>query len=92
LETHAERAYRSVVMPDVSTAHQILKKIRKGALGSTFSSRDVWRPGWAGLTDSKVVRGGLDALVSYDWLAKEVLPSTGGKKKTIYIVNPRGME
>jgi putative DNA primase/helicase len=47
LETHARRAYGSVSMPEVATAKAILARIRKGDLKREFSSREVWRPGWA---------------------------------------------
>jgi len=91
LETHANRAYKSVTMPNVATAKAILKRIRKSDLKESFSSRDVWRPGWAGLSDSQQVSEGLQLLVDYDWLANETLP-TKGRPKTVYMVNPKGVK
>lgn len=89
LETHARRAYGSVSMPEVATAKAILSRIRKGDLKREFSSRDVWRPGWAMLSDSDQVADALRLLVEYDWLTT-TRTDTGGRPATIYTVNPRG--
>ena len=89
LETHARRAYGSVSMPEVATAKAILSRIRKGDLKREFCSRDVWRPGWAMLSDSEQVADALRLLVDYDWLTT-TRNDTGGRPATIYTVNPRG--
>jgi putative DNA primase/helicase len=90
LETHARRAYGSVSMPEVATAKAILSRIRKGDLKREFSSREVWRPGWAMLTDSEQVADALRLLVDFDWLTTTTRTDTGGRPATIYTVNPRG--
>lgn len=90
LETHARRAYASVSMPEVATAKAILSRIRKGDLKREFSSREVWRPGWAMLSDSNQVADALRLLVDYDWLTTTTRTDTGGRPATIYTVNPRG--
>jgi len=92
LETHARRAYGSVSMPEVATAKAILSRIRKGDLKREFSSRDVWRPGWAMLSDRDQVADGLRLLVDYDWLTTTTRTDTGGRPATIYTVNPRGFQ
>lgn len=90
LETHARRAYGSVSMPEVVTAKAILHRIRKGDLKREFSSREVWRPGWAMLSDREQVADALRLLVDYDWLTTTTNTDTGGRPATTYIVNPRG--
>lgn len=90
LETHARRAYGSVTAPEVATAKAILHRIRKGDLKREFSSKDVWRPGWAMLTDSAQVADGLRLLVDYDWLTMTTRTETGGRPATIYTANPSG--
>jgi putative DNA primase/helicase len=90
LETHARRAYGSVSMPEVATAKAILSRIRKGDLKREFSSREVWRPGWAMLTDSEQVADALRLLVDFDLLTTTTRTDTGGRPATIYTVNPRG--
>jgi len=89
LETHARRAYGSVAAPEVATANAILKRIRKGDLKREFSSRDVWRPGWAMLSDRDQVADALRLLVDFDWLAA-TRTETLGRTATLYSVNPRG--
>ncbi|MDO9225634.1 MAG: DUF3987 domain-containing protein [Pseudomonadota bacterium] len=89
LETHARRAYASVTMPEVGAAKAIIARIRKGDLARTFSSRDVWRPGWAMLSDREQVADALSLLVELDWLAAS-RSDTGGRPGTVYEANPRG--
>lgn len=90
LETHARRAYASVTMPEVGAAKAILARIRKRDLPLTFSSRDVWRPGWAQLSDRAQVADALATLVELDWLVASK-SETGGRPGTVYAVNPRGL-
>jgi hypothetical protein len=90
LETHARRAYASVTMPEVSAAKAILARIRKGDLPRTFASWQVWRPGWAQLTDRVQVAEALGLLVELGWLAA-AKTDTGGRPGTVYVVNPMGL-
>lgn len=86
LETHARRAYGSVTAAEADTAKVILGRIRSGHLGSEFTSREVWRPGWSKLTDRQNVEAGLKMLVEYDWLnASQV--ETGGRPSMVYRVS-----
>lgn len=88
LKTHVKRIYGSVTSSDVAIAKRIVSRIKKGDLKEPFASRDVWRPGWSGLTDSKVVAGGLQMLVDCEWLFIET-KETSGRPATIYTVNPK---
>jgi len=90
LETHAFRAYASVTMPEVGAAKAIIARIRKGDLPRAFSSRDVWRPGWAMLSDREQVADALGLLVELDWLAVSKR-ETPGRPGTVYEANPRGL-
>ena len=88
LETHALRCYGAAIQPEVATARSILARIKKGDLQAEgFSSRDVWRPNWSGLTDRSHVKQALEYLVSMDWLLAETIP-TQGRDATIYRLNP----
>lgn len=89
LETHACRAYASVTMPEVGAAKAIIARIRKGDLARTFSSRDVWRPGWAMLSNREQVAEALELLVELDWLAASK-SITGGRPGKVFEANPRG--
>jgi putative DNA primase/helicase len=88
LESHAQRAYSSVLSASTDTAKAILEKIRSGALNPGFSSRDIWRPGWSRLRDREAVHAGLNMLVDYDWLTQRKV-ETGGRPQTVYDPNPR---
>jgi hypothetical protein len=88
LETHARRAYASVTTQEVRAAKAIIERLRKGDLARTFSSRDVWRPGWANLSDREQVADALRLLVDMDWLAV-YQAETGGRRATVYEANPK---
>jgi hypothetical protein len=88
LETHAQRAYASVSQPEISVAKAIIRRIKKGDLPPLFSSRDVWRPGWALLSDREQVIKALETLGDYNWVSSEKI-ETGGKPATIYKINPQ---
>jgi putative DNA primase/helicase len=66
----------------LTVAKAILARIRKGDLPATFSSRDVWRPGWALLSDREQVADALRLLVDYGWLREERNNGTGGRPAT----------
>jgi len=89
LESHAARAYASVSAPDVAAAKAILARSRKGDLPATFAGWQVWRPGWALLSDRQQVNDALALLVDLGWLAAS-RTDTGGRPATAYTVNPRG--
>jgi putative DNA primase/helicase len=89
LETHARRAYGAVTAPEVAAARAVLYRLRKGDLPVTFSSRDVWRPGWAGLADRETVRAALTLLCEFGWLRASEERDTGGRPATVYAAHPR---
>ena len=86
LETHAFRAYGAISHPEVAAAKAVLTRIRKGDLPASFSSRDVWRPGWTMLSSRTQVSGALQLLVDYGWLREEHI-ETGGRPATVYHLN-----
>jgi hypothetical protein len=89
LETHARRAYGSVTTPEVTAAKAIIYRLRRGDLARSFSSRDVWRPGWANLSREEVADA-LPLLVDLDWLVA-TRTETGGRPATVYEANPKGL-
>ena len=90
LESHANRAYGSVLAAAVTDARMLIEKIRRGALPERFSERDVYRKEWRGLTDLARVRAGLELLVDHDWLGREQV-QTGGRSTHVFTVNPKGL-
>ncbi len=91
LETHARRAYASVASPELTAAKAILEKLRRGELRQRFAARDVYRQGWAHLSDREQVLDALQLLVDLEWLASYE-QDTPGRRATVYEVNPRGIE
>ncbi|MBF6650205.1 YfjI family protein [Methylobacter sp. BlB1] len=91
LETHARRAYASVTTPEIAAAKAIIYRLRKGDLATKFSSRDVWRPGWAMLSDRELVAEALQLLVELDWL-RITKQETLGRTATVYEASPKGFD
>lgn len=90
LESHAKRAYASVVSPEVSAAKAIIAKLRSKELPATFAARDIYRAGWANLSERDQVLDALQLLADLDWVYFD-LKDTGGRKATVYHANPRGL-
>lgn len=90
LESHAVRCYAAGAEAETAAAKAILAHIRKGDLPDGFTARDVHQRGWANLTDRDQVGAGLDLLADLDWLAAET-HKTGGRSRTVYTINPRGL-
>jgi putative DNA primase/helicase len=89
LRSHAERLYSAAVMPETGAAKTLLAKITTGALGASFTPREVAVKHWAGLTTPDAVRKAAEVLADYDWLRRDVI-QTGGRPSERYDVNPRG--
>ena len=89
LESHARRIYGGAVSPEVDAARAILRRIKRGDLPRDgFSSRDVWRPNWSGLSDRDLVTAALDYLVDMGWLNAQ-RQQTAGRPSTVYSLNER---
>lgn len=86
LESHAVKAYSSVTDGAVTSARLILRKL--GELPVEFTARDVYRKGWAGLTDRDRVREALELLEDLHHLLS-FTPNTGGRPSIVYTANPR---
>ena len=99
LETHAMRVYAAGVNPEAEGAALLLKRIRAGALADkdgvmadTFTTRDVYRKGWAGLATPDAVRKAAEYLCEFDWMKREVVASGDtqgrGRSSEQYRLNP----
>jgi putative DNA primase/helicase len=73
---------------DLKAAHAILDKLRRGELPHTFTARDIYRQGWAHLSDRAQVTEALQLLIDHEQLA-EVTLTTPGRAKHVYQVNPK---
>ncbi len=90
LETHALRAYAAGSAAGADAARAILNRFRNCDLADGFSARDIYQREWSNLAQRDQVQAGLALLAEYDWIAAENV-DTGGRPKTVYRVNPRGV-
>lgn len=91
LESHAMRIYGAATMPGMEPAREIVKHIRRGAIKTGATVREIWRHQWARLTTPEEVRAGLEVLEQYDWLTLEKTAprEKGGRPSEIVRLNPR---
>jgi hypothetical protein len=91
LESHARRAYASVISPETRAARELARHIQAGDLPSPFTTRAVYLKGWSGLNTPDRVRGALELLAEAGWtLRAETPPSTaGGRPSEVWIVSPK---
>jgi putative DNA primase/helicase len=87
LESHARRVYGSLANAENAAAKAIVTKIRAGDLTRQFGAREVYRHGWANLSDRDTVRSALELLCDLDWLRRIELDDTGGRFATLYQAN-----
>lgn len=90
LEAHAHRAYAAGQNTAADSALKILSRIKRGQLASGFTARDVKRPQWTGLTDSKIVDDGITMLVDHNWIEPTAI-NTGGRASVQYAIHPNAM-
>ena len=91
LETHARRVYDAVIRGDLCAARALGEHVLAGDLTSPFSLRDVYRPGWSGLSTREAAAAAIGVLVDLDWLRVEEIRSgpAGGRPTASYHVNPK---
>jgi hypothetical protein len=82
-ESHARRLHSSGRRMSVRAARAIVDKARASVLPDPFTSRDVYRNQWAGLSDRAAVADALDLLAAHGWLTEAAI-DTGGRPTAIY--------
>jgi hypothetical protein len=87
MESHARRIYASLGQAHVEGARSLLRRLRRGELPSTFTLREVYRNGWARLTDREAAQAAVDLLETRGWLRAEQTP-TGGRPSLVYHTHP----
>ena len=88
LESHARRIYASALSPDVSSAHALADRLKKGELKSEFTLRELYRKHWHALASREEAQGAVDMLEELKWL-HEVRERTDGRWTVRYQVNPQ---
>jgi hypothetical protein len=90
LESHARRIYGLVESLPIKAATILAARVKKKALGTSFTVRDVYRRQWSFLTDKDIAQAACDILVDAGWLRESVTESSFGQRgKTDYLVNPK---
>jgi hypothetical protein len=94
LETHARRIYAAAVRPDVTSARELAKHLKRGELTPAFSLRQLYRKGWAALDIKEDAEAAVEMLCELDWLKRVPRPvspkSEGGRPEgPIFAVNPK---
>lgn len=68
LESHARRVYSYASRPDFDAAKTILGKLKNGKLAVNFTARDVYRPGWSGLTTAEEAQAAIRLLLDFRYI------------------------
>ena len=88
LETHARRVFSLSASERASAAVILSRKILDGSLKGSFTSRDVYRKAWSGLSSQDTVDKAIDALVVAGWV-RERTDATAGRPRGSFEINPR---
>lgn len=88
LESHAVKIYNGTLFPDMQSAQELAKHIKRGAIKDGDSVKDVYRHEWSKLTSPGEVKAGLNVLSDYDWLLV-VKTETGGRPSEVIRLNPK---
>jgi hypothetical protein len=90
LEPHARRVYEGIVSPGRLAAAALARKLTAGALDNPFTTRDVRRKGWAGLTaTAEEIAPALERLEDLHWVRREAVHNPEGGRPTVrFHINP----
>ncbi|CAM8665741.1 CBS_pair_CorC_HlyC_assoc domain containing protein [Comamonadaceae bacterium] len=99
LRSHANRLYAAAVVPETTSAANLLAKLKSGKLlnkdgviADNFTPRQVAIKHWAGLGTPEAVRKAANVLVEFDYLRREVVQSSDpmgrGRPSDRYLINP----
>ncbi|ODB98675.1 hypothetical protein A3196_15485 [Candidatus Thiodiazotropha endoloripes] len=90
LESHAQRLYSQALSPEVVSAIQLDRHIKRGDVDMVFKARDIYRKHWRSL-DKDGTKAALNYLVDLDRLKAETADGPG-RPTTVYRVNPLILE
>jgi putative DNA primase/helicase len=89
LEAHARRVYSYASRPDFDAAKTILGKLKSGKLPIEFTARDVYRPGWSGLTTAEEAQAAIRVLIDFKYIREKPMePHEYGRPSTTYQAHP----
>lgn len=85
---HAKRIYSAGTKTDLTSAHELVQKIRNGQLSNGFNPRDdIQRKEWQGLKSSAEVDAAIELLVKHNHL-RVFEEYTGGRPRCVVKIHP----
>lgn len=87
LESHLRKIYAPSIRADITAAEKILERLDE--LGSEFSTRDLYKRDWAGLTELDTLRAALDLLARHGWIQAIEETPRPGRPSELWQVNPQ---
>ena len=88
LKAHTRRIYAGALHGADLATKALADKIKAGKVANPFRARDVYRAGWAGLSDKSDVEPAIDGLLDAGWIREEVIKGTG-RATVRYWINPK---
>jgi putative DNA primase/helicase len=88
LESHARRAYASVMQVAEGSASALLRRIRQGDVSNPFTSREVYLKHWENLSTPEEMQEAVQTLCDLDYLKAENI-KTSGRPKVQFWINPK---
>ena len=88
LYKHAKRIYGSGQVGTTQLASRLGKKLIASTIKEPFTAREILRPQWSGLTDSKLVEDALVELEEAGWIKGTPNKPATGRPTILYNLNP----
>jgi putative DNA primase/helicase len=88
LESHARKIYAPALNTALFATHSLAKRILNKELSNGFTSRDIYRRQWSGLSSKEEVQEAIETLEENDWI-KSNIEKKGGRPKAFYTINPK---
>lgn len=88
LESHALRVYGAAIDNSVNGAKTILRRVKAGDLGMTFTRQELHQKKWSGLTDLQPVIDSVERLEEHNYLRIKKI-ETGGRPSIVCTISPK---
>ncbi len=88
LESHALRVYGAAIDDSVNGAKTILRRVKAGDLGMTFTRQELHQKKWSGLTELQPVIDAVERLEAHNFLRIKKV-ETGGRPSIVCTMSPK---
>lgn len=92
LEGHARRVYSLAEHGRMDAAALLARRIAAGKLADHFTTRDVWKKGWSGLSTPQQAETALGILEEFGHVVGIETEGETGRPTTRYTINPRTLK